>query len=180
MSTSPTTKAKRNGHHTPSSISFDMGEQSDFDREWEERLAKEAQRRREWADTHAAKIEAICQMPAKRLKNGALAKTERIWRTRYWIDGELVIATLGQILGPTPGVSPSLKIHAYVIRGFDAHPSVVPDLVQHNQEVYEELVAFFRLDTIDPSLVDWRDATVYSSIAVVSAGAVAGGLRRQD
>lgn len=135
--------------------------------------------RRAWLDVHSARIAAL-------LDSEPLATVPgRLWRMRYWQDGELVVATLVQPTADamTARADNNVKISAYIVRGYHHHPNHAAALQLTGRYSVDELVAFLRLDLVDPSDPDvvWTEETDYARDILVVRGLVAESIgRRQD
>lgn len=130
--------------------------------------------RLDWAATHSARIAAMLEAPTVKEVPG------RIWRTRLFADGDYLVATLVQNIAPMPAQPGQMhpKVVCYVNRPY-SRASGGGSVVQQalfGEYSTDEIVAFLRLDTVDPDTLTWTDETKYSNIVVVSD--VIGNLRK--
>lgn len=114
-----------------------------------------------WAREHAVRLSAMLEAPT--IKDVA----RRIWRTTWWLDDRMQAVALNQVLRLPPGVdadqAPRLVLQITTDSG--GNPSRTIAMPQGYD--IDELIAFCRLDEIDPASVTWRDATNYREILVV-------------
>lgn len=122
--------------------------------------------RRDWAATHSIRIAAMLEAPAKKEVPG------RVWRARLFMDGDYVVVTLVQNIktaAPVPGqMTPAVS--TFVVRGYHRAGANGAAVTQQNlfgSYSTDEIVAFLRLDLVDPDSVTWKDETHYSDIIVV-------------
>lgn len=132
--------------------------------------------RREWMGVNSAKIAALVEAPC-------LAEvSQRIFRLRYWLDGEFIMVTLcdnRNVAAPTPQqIVP--KVQVFAVRSYlhAAGGSSVARLDLGPGYSTDEIAAFLRLDLVDPDSVEWRDETRYSNLAIV--GNILRSVRPQD
>lgn len=124
--------------------------------------------RRDWAATWSARISAMLDAPAK--KNA----TSRLFRLRFFQDGHYLVATLVQQLVAPHGVpsDQAVKVSVVLVRPYSAigmSGGAVASLQLAGQYSVDEIVAFMRLDLLDPDAGDeFRDETRYSEIITVS------------
>lgn len=135
--------------------------------------------RLEWAKQHALTLLGLLDSPAKSKHTPG-----RLWRTRFFQEDDFTVVTLTQSLIPPPGVpsDQAVKIQVYVTRPYTRvglSGGAVMQMQLAGQYSVDELVAFLRLDTLDPATVEWRDETRYSEIAVVRDVLQAHGARVQ-
>lgn len=122
--------------------------------------------RREWAATWSARIAAMLEAPAKKNAPG------RLWRLRYFQDDDYLVATLVQNIAPPPTAPGQMapKIVTYLTRPYHrANANGGSTFAQQLFGEYscDDIVAFLRLDLLDPDSAEWRDETRYSDILVV-------------
>lgn len=122
--------------------------------------------RREWAATWAARIAAMLEAPAKKNAPG------RLWRLRYFQDDDYLVATLVQNIAPPPAAPGQMapKIVTFLTRPY--HRATANGGSTFSQQLFgeyscDDIVAFLRLDLLDPDSAQWRDETKYSEIVVV-------------
>lgn len=95
---------------------------------------------------------------------------QRIFRARIWRGEEYLVVTLTQnhnMQAPPGAMIP--KVQCFVTRSYEhaqATGASVAQLALYGQYAVDEIVAFLRLDTLDPSEVEWQDETHYSKIII--------------
>jgi hypothetical protein len=125
--------------------------------------------RLEWAATWSARLSAMFDKPAKK------TTSQRLWRMRFFQDGDYLVCTLVQTLVPPPGVSSdqAIWVSAWLTRPYHKASMAGGSVVQFalaGQYSMDEIVAWLRLDTLDPeSGAEWRDETKYSDIVTVGS-----------
>lgn len=118
-----------------------------------ERLAAEdAQQRRAWLQQHSAAIGTVLDTP------NLNAVDSRLFRARYWQDGQLIVATMLQLFRQPDGLS---RVNVYAVRGYNNWPGHAPKLELTGKYSCDDIVAFLRLDMVDPAGIEWRDETAY-------------------
>lgn len=118
-----------------------------------ERLAAEdAQQRRAWLTQHSAAIGTVLDTP------NLNSVQFRLFRTRYWQDNQLIVATLIQFFNVPDG---AVRLKAFAIRGYHNWPGHAPELALKGKYSNDDIVAFLRLDMVDPAEIEWRDETAY-------------------
>lgn len=120
--------------------------------------------RRAWAATWAARIGDMLDAPMRKATPG------RIFRLRYFQDNDYVVATLVQNAMPE-------KVLATAVRGYHRAPgSCVVQLPLHSLDFgkycTDDVVAFLRLDVVDPDTAAWQDETHYRDILVPTTDVV--------
>lgn len=137
----------------------------------------ELERRREWAGVHSARIAAMLEAPTTKEVPG------RVWRARLFLDEDYTVVTLVQNIKGLPNQPGQMapKVSTFVNRGY--HRASITGGAVVRQDLYgeyhtDELVAFLRLDTVDPDTFTWTDETKYSSVIVVRD--IMAGMRRND
>lgn len=136
--------------------------------------------RQQWTAEHVKQLTAL--LDSKLPKE----TPQRIFRLRLFRPDELVVVTLVQTINPTGmggAGSPVPTISVSLIRGYareagqdaGAH---IRRLDLYGQYATDEIVAFLRLDAVDPAETHWNDETRYSNIVVV--GDIIKHARRQD
>lgn len=118
-----------------------------------------------WAAEHSARIADMLDSKAKKNTPG------RIWRMRFFQDDDYLVATLVQNINPptAPGQQ-APKVITYISRGYHRTNGGGGSVVQQalfGEYSTDEIVAFLRLDLVDPDTADWRDETKYSDVIVV-------------
>lgn len=110
--------------------------------------------RQAWAEANAETITQLLRSPS--LTDAA----QRLWRLRYWQDGDYLHATMVQKFDKSSGTH---TVSLYVVRpyhhviglvGMTGRSTVQLDLA--GQYSAHEIVAFLRLDLIDPDDVTWH------------------------
>lgn len=126
--------------------------------------------RRDWAGVWGMKVSALLDSPPAR-KHTA----QRLWRMRLWdAEGDYLIVTLMQSLVPPAGVpsDQAVKVAIFLTRPYTRATLSGGSVVQMQlagQYSVDEIVAFLRLDLVDPDGgAEWRDETKYSDLVVVS------------
>ena len=133
--------------------------------------------RRAWANANSATIAALLESPSK------TEVPQRIWRMRYFQDGEYLVATLVQNvnLQAAPGqIVP--RVVTYLARGYHHTTTGGSVATQSLGEGFstDEITAFLRLDLVDPDTVAWHDETRYSVIARPTGDLVRSMLRARN
>lgn len=106
---------------------------------------------------HTARVQTLLEQPTHAKDDYAT----RSWRTRYFLDGELVTAELIQVLRVLPGMPPNQpRVIINLQRGFQEHigdasqscfrPGTVPIPT-------EDIVCFLRLNEVPVGDVEWRE-----------------------
>lgn len=133
------------------------------------------QTRREWAVANSATLAALLETEVKS------EVPQRLWRLRYIQDGDYLVATLAQNLNvQAPPGAQVPKVTVYVVRPYDKTiigGSVVTQNLFGDYST-DEIVAFLRLDLVDPDSVQWHDETHYSRL--IRAGTIASLMKRND
>lgn len=123
--------------------------------------------RRDWAATWSARLSAMLDAPAKKNTVG------RVFRMRFYQDGDYLVATLVQPLIAPQGVpsDQAVKIMLFLTLPYtraNLGGSSVVSMQLSGQYSVDEIVAFMRLDVLDPDSASWKDETRYSEIITVS------------
>lgn len=126
--------------------------------------------RQEWAETNAEQIATLLRSPS------LTDARSRLWRLRYWQDGDYLIATMMQNLE-------SHAVSIYLIRpyhhvvglvGATGRSTVQLDL--SGQYSAHEIVAFLRLDLCEPADVVWHYETpkpqIVTPVQQIVSGAI--------
>lgn len=124
------------------------------------------QQRLDWAHEWSARISATLDTPAK--KNA----TQRLFRMRYYTDDDYCVVTMVQYLVPPAGVpsDQAVKVALILIRPYtkaSLSGASVMQMQLSGQFSTDEIVAFLRLDMVDPSAAEFVDETKYGNILVV-------------
>lgn len=118
------------------------------------------QTRLNWAGIWSARIAALLDAPVVR---GALG---RIFRMRFFMDDDYVVATMLQAVKAGQA---DAKLTTYIVRPFyrtlgNNSSAVMQQLV--GDYSVDEVVAFIRLDLVNPDSAEWRDETKYMDIEI--------------
>lgn len=127
------------------------------------------------AAAHAARIAALLDKPAER------DMSHHVWRMRYWLDDDYTVATIDHNLYPKTTVEGKKEaaVITFVARGFHRVPSVVTQAIGGAYSA-DEIVAFLRLDLVDPETVEWKDETPRSQRIAIVSDVVGSALRKLD
>lgn len=115
----------------------------------------EPRTRQAWARANAATISRLLDSPA------LSAVPRRVWRLRYWCDDEYIVATIVQNQGAV--LPDGARVSVNAMRGY-AHGAV--GLRLRDDFSVDDIVAFLRLDCVEPDTVDWTDETRYSTLEI--------------
>lgn len=102
---------------------------------------------------HSNKIRALLASPSPSPYG------QRIWRLRYFQDGQFLVATL---VYTKSTMEPKQKIVTYLSRGYNYTNANGASAVQQNLTgAYspDEIVAFLRLDLVHPDSIEWIEET---------------------
>ena len=119
--------------------------------------------RQEYARRHAAILTEMVERPI--IKEVSARK----WRSRIWIDGEMCAVLFTQIITPPPGSDPNTtgKYTVQLTYGSHRTPYAVAFMSLVRDYSLDDVVAFLRLDTVDPATVEWKDITNYREIITI-------------
>lgn len=126
--------------------------------------------RRVWAESWSVRIANLLNAP---MKHGALS---RIFRLRFFQDDDYIVASILQTFGPprSLGAEITSKLAVFVVRPYYRAMGDSSAVIQHVHGDYstDEVVAFLRLDLVNPDAADWRDETKYVETAPADADLV--------
>lgn len=141
-------------------------------------LAETIDTRRKWAQTWAGRIAAMLEAPCKKEVPG------RLWRMRYFADGDYLVCTLVQNIKTMPGTptGSAPKVVVFLTRPYvraNANGGSTFTMSLFGEYSVDEIVAFLRLDTLNPDAGDeWKDETKYSNFIIVRDVLAEHGVRR--